>query len=657
MSSYLLPYTVGAASFTNGSKTVTGVLTAWTDNVKPGDLLEAPDGRLYAISASTITNTALELIDNYAGSTEAERPYKIHRVSPGWGSTSDVNVRVADLLNSLKRLTLTSVSELTIGTGEQVFTVQSGFPISAGARVVAANPGAPENFMAGLVTEYAGTSLTVDVDSVGGSGTFAEWNLNFSGVTGLQGQSGDDGVDGSDGADGSDGWSPVFAIATDGERRVLQVGSWAGGDGVPPASGGYVGASGLVPDIEDAIDIRGPAGSGTGTVTSVSAGAGLTGGPITEVGTLSVDIVGQTEETEPADIDVFLMQLADGSGFRKVKAENLPGSGSGDIGADALMFDTRVQGLIMAGLNGEALFFGPDGSALHDSYEATTYVDLASSSNIDTGTPGKITTVTPSTSPIIQDMSNNTTPSPQVASAKSTFAYGGGGAAWNAFDQNNATGWLNVESGSPDFPTWLKIDMGTGVEVGSFTVRSRDTNSVTYNGFPTDFELQGSDNDADWTTVHSETGLSWSNAETKTFNLASSATYRYWRWYITDASTDPALIAEAQLFPPATPDDATLVSKGILADAVPATMRCAAALTTDGTINTDVIMSVSRDDGVTWSAVTLTDKYEQSDGYTIYDTGNVDVSGQPSGSTLRYRIVTDNGATLDVDGVAMWGDA
>lgn len=55
------------------------------------------------------------------------------------------------------------------------------------------------------------------------------------------------------------GWSPIFAIVADGVRRVLQIVDWTmGGGGVKPALG-YVGPLGIVADIADAVDIRGPA--------------------------------------------------------------------------------------------------------------------------------------------------------------------------------------------------------------------------------------------------------------------------------------------------------------------------------------------------------------------------------------------------------------
>jgi len=64
------------------------------------------------------------------------------------------------------------------------------------------------------------------------------------------------------GAIGSSGWSPTYAVVEDGERRVLLVTNWIGGSGVKPATGDYVGALGFTPNIAEATDIRGPAGSG-----------------------------------------------------------------------------------------------------------------------------------------------------------------------------------------------------------------------------------------------------------------------------------------------------------------------------------------------------------------------------------------------------------
>lgn len=94
---------------------------------------------------------------------------------------------------------------------------------------------------------------------------------DLRGAQGIQGVQGDQGIQGVQGDQGDAGWSPVFAIATDGARRVLQVTDWTGGAGTKPAVGQYVGVGGLVALIADGVDIRGPegaAGAGSGDMTA-----------------------------------------------------------------------------------------------------------------------------------------------------------------------------------------------------------------------------------------------------------------------------------------------------------------------------------------------------------------------------------------------------
>lgn len=113
------------------------------------------------------------------------------------------------------------------------------------------------------------------IDWTGGQGTKPASGL-YIGASGLVADIADAvDVRGGTGAEGYDGWSPVLSAAVDGERRVLRVTDWAGGEGAEPASGLYIGATGLVADIADAVDVRGPAGPGTGNVIGpVSAIAG-----------------------------------------------------------------------------------------------------------------------------------------------------------------------------------------------------------------------------------------------------------------------------------------------------------------------------------------------------------------------------------------------
>lgn len=81
----------------------------------------------------------------------------------------------------------TSTTSQTIGVGSLVFTTQAGLAYQVGSRVRIANSAAPANFVDGIVTAYSGTSLTLNSDTVGGSGTFSSWNLSISGNPGING--------------------------------------------------------------------------------------------------------------------------------------------------------------------------------------------------------------------------------------------------------------------------------------------------------------------------------------------------------------------------------------------------------------------------------------------------------------------------------------
>lgn len=70
------------------------------------------------------------------------------------------------------------------------------------------------------------------------------------------------GLTGPQGPQGDGGWSPILAVVSDGARRVYQVIDWTGGEGTKPATGSYIGPTGLVADIASAVDVRGDPGIG-----------------------------------------------------------------------------------------------------------------------------------------------------------------------------------------------------------------------------------------------------------------------------------------------------------------------------------------------------------------------------------------------------------
>lgn len=84
----------------------------------------------------------------------------------------------------------TSATSFLIGAGSKAFTTQAGLAYVVGSRVRFASAADPANYMEGVVTAYASTTLTALIDAVGGSGTLADWNISIAGNVGAAGASG-----------------------------------------------------------------------------------------------------------------------------------------------------------------------------------------------------------------------------------------------------------------------------------------------------------------------------------------------------------------------------------------------------------------------------------------------------------------------------------
>ena len=89
---------------------------------------------------------------------------------------------------SAAKLSGTSTTSVAIGTGTKVFTTQSG-KFFDDSFVLITSDADENNYMHGLAS-YTGTTLTVDVTTIGGSGTLADWTIKVSGAKGATGATG-----------------------------------------------------------------------------------------------------------------------------------------------------------------------------------------------------------------------------------------------------------------------------------------------------------------------------------------------------------------------------------------------------------------------------------------------------------------------------------
>ena len=96
-----------------------------------------------------------------------------------------------------------------------------------------------------------------------------------------------------------------------------------------------------------------------------------------------------------------------------------------------------------------------------------------------------------------------------------------------------------------------------------------------------------------------------------------------------------------------TPEDMTLVSNTLTAEAQPTKADLVMTYTNGAgtaTIGTDLIVSVSRDNGTTYTSFGLSGSSSQgtTGGHTILTKHDLDISGQPAGTSMRWKVVTAN---------------
>jgi hypothetical protein len=104
-------------------------------------------------------------------------------------------------------------------------------------------------------------------------------------------------------------------------------------------------------------------------------------------------------------------------------------------------------------------------------------------------------------------------------------------------------------------------------------------------------------------------------------------------------------------------NDMTLISDPFTAEAQPDDARIVLFEEDidSATINTDLKAYVSRDGGTTYSQVTLTDEGDYETSKRILS-GTVDISGQPSGTSMKYKITTHNNKGLKLHGTGLLWD-
>jgi hypothetical protein len=246
-------------------------------------------------------------------------------------------------------------------------------------------------------------------------------------------------------------------------------------------------------------------------------------------------------------------------------------------------------------------------------------------------------------------MTSNTAPSGEM-----TASYDNG--TWERpwFVTVGSTAGADKWQSNGGVPQWIKYDFGSGVTktVTQYSLQTHNAGDNDHQRTPGTFTLQGSNNDSDWDVVDTQTGLTYTLLEKRTFVCGDPGAYRYYMLHITGAQrTDVICIGEWEMMESITPDDMTLVSDPFTAETEPE--EGFVVLWEEDvdsvTLNTD-IKAWATCDGSTFAQATLTEIATVGLGRIL--TGTADVSGQ-TGTTMKWKITTHNNKQLKVHAVGL----
>ncbi len=455
---------------------------------------------------------------------------------------------------------------------------------------------------------------------------------------------------GGTGDDGTNGWTPVEALVADGDRVVKRIVDWVGGTGTQPATGKYVGESGFVDDIGDGVDVRGAPGAGGGdAVGPASSVAGNlaafdgTDGKLFKDSGLSVDADGALAANSDAKLATqkAVKTYVDTGLAAKASTSYVDGGLAGKASTSYVdgRVDTLTTWLRWSELQKATnIAIWPDGYA--DGYGDASNINTGSSSNYEVD--GGVLRPTRSSGAGLN-----------VATSGQAISGGDNGAnvKGNAFDGSTSTLWYSSQlSGAVSGTAYIGQDFGA-------TPRSirRIVYTNTNSGYAiTSVKAEYSDDNSTWTTVLTQTVSATTNA-TNTIDLPESGKHRYWRLLANANPTNNWGISECTMLL-AAPNNMTVIeaaiasSIGVPAKANVLVLLAPAELSAAPTINTDLIVSVSRNGGTTYTAVTLSLSATLPDGTKLYE-GSATFGGA-SGSSMVLKMVSANNKDARIAAIA-----
>ncbi len=347
-----------------------------------------------------------------------------------------------------------------------------------------------------------------------------------------------------------------------------------------------------------------------------------------------------------ADGDLALFDGTTGNRIRSGGSLAAALAGKADKATTPTLDDFRTVAIQLAKLKGSTVGMA---AGVADDFRDQSGVDTTNSLNTTFAIGGLAGTLINRVTETVESLPNMTAASAPAGSSAS--ASGNASTAWQAFDGNTGNFWST--SGTTG---WLQRTQSAPITVGAYRV------FATGNGAPSGWTLSGS-NDGGATLVPLDTRTAqtgWSGWRTFAIDSALVGSFTTYRLTYTGNNGDGTgtYINELEFFQ-AIPGPMTALSAVFPAAAQPAkgsVFVLAKALSDTITPNTNLLADISRDGGTTWTTGTLVSAGSYG-GFTMYEANGFDISGQPSGTSMKWRLRTVGTAlVIAVDAVvAQWG--
>lgn len=325
-----------------------------------------------------------------------------------------------------------------------------------------------------------------------------------------------------------------------------------------------------------------------------------------------------------------LVQLNGSGALPAVSGENLTSLNVTDVSSDVRFLALQVAS-DRIGLE--------DGIA--DPYTDETDINNSSSSNESHNSSSTFYKSSLSVSGSAEDLSS-----------KTYFGgMSGNGGLSAAFDGTTSQTYQNSASGSGS-PGTIGVALGSG---NGFVLAQAKIYAPSNTGMnaPNGIKIYGNSSaSASGGTLLHTGSIGSGTAATATFTINNTTSYEnYYAEFLFSSGT--VYCAELELFS-GTLQNMTLVSNSFTADAAPASAIIGVQTVENEsiTINTDLTAEVSRDGGTNFTSCTLVLNTELGATSTkYYESASTDISSQPSGTSMVYRIKTLNTKDIEVHGV------